>query len=73
MGSKLTICWKVVIFYFINNLKSVIHFIVQSLHWETGQFKYKNYAVMLRLVKHDVACNLDLDLDLESRPKFNIR
>ena len=48
-----------VIFYFINNLKSVIHSIVQSLNWEIGQFnfKYKNNAVTLRLVKHDVACN----------------
>ena len=68
MGSKLTISWKVVIFYLINNLKRVIHSIVQSLHWETGQFKYKNHAVTLRLVKHDVAYNL-----ARSRSKFYIR
>ena len=29
------------ILLYINNLKSVIHSIVQSLHWETGQFNYK--------------------------------
>ena len=71
MRSKLTICWKFVIFQFINNLKNIIHSIVQSLYRETGQFKYKNYAVRLRLVEHDVACNFDLDL--ESRSEFYIR
>ena len=49
MGSKVTICWIIIIFHLINNIKGIIYSIVHYIIEKQANM-YKNYIVTVRVV-----------------------